>query len=104
VLSFAFEQDAPILDTNVARLLSRYFKVRGAPKSGGTQRRLWRLAKDVIPKGKGYTINQAMMDFGAMVCTARAPRCEGCALRKSCRSFPWHNAVSCARPRRHRAH
>ena len=88
VLSFAFNQDAPILDTNVARLLSRYFGVRGELKRGPAQRRLWRLAADCIPKGKGYVINQAMMDFGAMICTARAPKCPTCALRKTCRSFP----------------
>src|SRR3989338_500060 len=40
VLSFAFNQDAPILDTNVARLLSRYFGLRGALRRGRTQRRL----------------------------------------------------------------
>ena len=88
VLSFAFNQDAPIVDTNVARLLSRYFGVRGDAKRGRAQRRLWALAEAVIPEGKGYLINQAMMDFGAMVCTARAPRCPSCALRRACSSYP----------------
>ena len=89
VLSFAFKRDAPIVDTNVARLLSRYF---GRPRREGraaAQHRLWRLAEAVIPPGKGYLINQALMDFGATVCTARAPRCPSCVLRKSCRSFPF---------------
>ena len=88
VLSFAFEQDAPILDTNVARVLARYYGVRGERKRGPTQRRLWQLAAESIPKGKGYLINQAMMDFGATVCTARSPRCPSCVLRRTCRSFP----------------
>ncbi len=101
VLSFAFNQDAPILDTNVARLLFRYFGVRGAAKSGKVQRRLWQLAAAVIPKGKGYTINQAMMDFGATVCTARAPQCPPCALRETCRSYPYGTEAS-ARPARRR--
>ena len=89
VLSFAFKRDAPIVDTNVARLLSRYF---GRPRREGraeAQHRLSRLAEAVIPPGKGYLINQALMDFGATVCTARAPRCYSCALRRSCRSFPF---------------
>ena len=106
VLSFAFKRDAPIVDTNVARLLSRYFgrprregraaaprpgSGRRPERSRGTaaQHRLWRLAEAVIPPGKGYLINQALMDFGATVCTARAPRCPSCVLRKSCRSFPF---------------
>ena len=98
VLSFAFNKDAPILDTNVARLLSRYFGVRGG--GGRTRRKLWALAEQVIPTGKGYAINQAMMDFGATVCTARAPRCPSCVLRRRCRSFPWDAATTRAgRPR-----
>ena len=83
VLSFAFNKDAPIVDTNVARVLSRYFGLRRP-----TTRRLWALAEAVIPPGKAYWINQAMMDFGAMVCTARAPQCPRCVVRSTCRSFP----------------
>jgi A/G-specific adenine glycosylase len=106
VLSFAFERDAPILDTNVARLLSRYFGLRGDPKKGPANRRLWRLAQRCIPKGGAYAINQAMMDFGAMVCTARAPRCPRCVLRRTCRSIPFPDGTTNVRinPRRHRRH
>ena len=104
VLSFAFNQDAPILDTNVARLLSRYFGIRGALRGGKVQRRLWRLAAAVIPKGKGYVINQAMMDFGATVCTARSPRCPSCVLRHTCRSYPYGAQASARPARRNRAH
>jgi A/G-specific adenine glycosylase len=101
VLSFAFNQDAPIVDTNVARLLSRFFGP-GKPPRGS--KRLWALAEAVIPPGQGYAINQAMMDFGATVCTARAPRCGGCALRRHCRSFPIENAkASTGRTRASRA-
>lgn len=106
VLSFAFEKDAPILDTNVARLLSRYFGLKGGLK-GGSAKRLWVMAETVIPPGQGYTINQAMMDFGAMVCTARVPLCAACALKRQCRSFPHPDAkfplrpVHPGRPRRH---
>ena len=87
VLSFAYEQDAPMLDTNIARVLARYFGVRGDPKKGAIRRRLWALAEAVIPPGKGYDINQAMMDLGATVCTARAPKCPTCALRRSCATY-----------------
>ncbi|HAM39918.1 MAG: adenine glycosylase [Omnitrophica WOR_2 bacterium RIFCSPHIGHO2_02_FULL_63_39] len=97
VLSFAFKQDAPILDTNVARLLSRYFGIRASLARGRTRRRLWDLAAAVIPTGHGYTINQAMMDFGALVCTAHNPKCPTCVLRRSCRSYPYAAAASRAR-------
>jgi A/G-specific adenine glycosylase len=106
VLSFAFERDAPILDTNVSRLLSRYFGVRAAKRSTA-HRRLWELAEAVIPKGQGPVINQAMMDYGALVCTARAPRCPSCWLRRTCRSYPRisrHAGASRPLASRHRDH
>ena len=107
VLSFAFNKDAPIVDTNVARLLSRYFGLAPRFKWGSANRRLWRLAAAVIPPGKAYLINQAMIDFGAMVCTARAPKCPTCTLRRTCRSYPITDAKatrSKTAPRRHRRH
>jgi len=99
VLSFAFQQDAPILDTNVARVLQRYF---GLSAASATRRRLWELAEQVIPPGKAYWINQAMMDLGATVCTARRPKCTTCALRATCRSYPYDGqaAPSAGRDRR----
>jgi len=82
VMSFAHRRDAPVLDTNVARLLRRYFGVAAAPRA--RTRELWSFAAAVIPKGKGYLINQALMDLGAMICRAKAPRCPSCPLRRSC--------------------
>ncbi len=82
VMSFAHHRDAPVLDTNVARLLRRYFSVVTTPRARTQE--LWSLATAVIPKGKGYLINQALMDLGAMICRARAPRCEACPLRRTC--------------------
>lgn len=104
VLSFAFKQDAPILDTNVARLLARYFGIRGSLKRGAIRRRLWELAAAVIPKGRGYDINQAMMDFGALICTARSPQCPACVLRRSCRSYPYDAVPNPSRARGDRRH
>lgn len=104
VLSFAFKQDAPILDTNVARLLARYFGIRGSLKRGATRRRLWELAAAVIPKGQGYDINQAMMDFGALICTARSPQCPACVLRQSCQSYPYDAVPNPSRARGDRRH
>ncbi len=89
LMNFAFHKDAPILDTNVARLLSRYF---GIPANGRSTdgRRLWELAAGVIPRGLGYVFNQASMDLGAIVCIARAPRCPACPLSNGC---AWRSAT-----------
>lgn len=88
ILSFAYRRDHPTLDTNVARVLSRVFGIRGELAKVRAQKRLWRLAAAVIPRGKGYDFNQAMMDFGAMVCTARRPQCPSCCVKDTCRSYP----------------
>ena len=88
ILSFAYRQDAPTLDTNVARVLSRLFGVKGDLTKAKALKRLWRLAAAVIPKGKGYDFNQAMMDFGSAVCTARKPQCLTCCMNHVCRSYP----------------
>ena len=86
VRSFAFNKDAPILDTNVMRVLNRVFLGEKDPKKHTAK--LWALAEESIPKGKGYNFNQALMDFGAMVCTARKPYCLLCPMREFCKAYP----------------
>ena len=85
VLSFAYGRDAAILDTNVRRVLRRVFLGDGAAPGSAA---LWNLSERLLPAGKAYDFNQALMDFGATVCTARAPRCRGCAMARFCASFP----------------
>jgi A/G-specific adenine glycosylase len=87
ILNFAFHKDAPILDTNVRRVLQRFFAVPGDPHRTPAHKQLWHLAERVIPPGKGYIFNQAILDFGALLCTARKPSCPTCPLNDDC-SFP----------------
>lgn len=82
IRSFAFNEDAPILDTNVMRVLHRIFIGKGEAKKQKAE--LWLLSEKLIPRGKGYDFNQALMDFGAMVCTARNPVCLLCPMRNIC--------------------
>jgi A/G-specific adenine glycosylase len=84
ILSFAYGRDAAILDTNVRRVLTRVFvgprrRVRG-------EKALWDLSTALVPPGRAYDYNQALMDFGATWCTPRRPRCPRCPLRAFCRS------------------
>jgi A/G-specific adenine glycosylase len=83
VLSFAFQQDAAILDTNAARVLIRFFALSSEQQ---TPRSLWQVARHVTPQGKADIFNQAIMDLGATVCIARTPRCPICPVRSVCRS------------------
>jgi A/G-specific adenine glycosylase len=84
VLSFAYGEPAPVLDTNVRRVLRRVFVRRGAKSTARLDRRLWALAEAVIPAKQVWAFNQALMDFGAIVCAARAPKCGNCPIKSIC--------------------
>jgi A/G-specific adenine glycosylase len=88
MLSFAFGREAPILDTNVRRVLHRVFIGEGDAKRYSLQKALWELSEALIPAGKVYDFNQALMDFGATVCTARKPVCLICPMQDFCKAFP----------------
>jgi A/G-specific adenine glycosylase len=90
IRSFAFRERAAILDTNVARVLFRVFVGRGDPKSHAMKRHLWTLSATLVPTRDVFDFNQALMDFGAMVCVARSPKCLICPITKGCRSFPFN--------------
>jgi len=92
VLSFAFGQRAAILDTNVARVLFRVFVGRGEPKSHAMKRHLWEVSRTVLPVRHVFDFNQALMDLGATLCTARKPKCDMCPMRRACASYPFSTA------------
>src|SRR5205807_2043604 len=75
IRSFAFRERAAILDTNVARVLFRVFVAAGDPKSHAMKRHLWKISETVMPQRQVFDFNQALMDFGAMICVARNPKC-----------------------------
>jgi A/G-specific adenine glycosylase len=89
IRSFAFRQRAAILDTNVARVLFRVFVAKGDLKAHATIGHLWAISETLVPRKQVFDFNQALMDFGATMCTARKPRCSECPMRRSCVSFPW---------------
>lgn len=80
VLAFAFERDGGVLDTNAARVLAR--AVAGRPMSR-TQAQA--TADDLVPEGRGWEWNQAILDLGATVCTKRSPHCDACPVQPGCR-------------------
>jgi A/G-specific adenine glycosylase len=90
IRSFAFRERAAILDTNVARVLFRVFIGRGTPKAHATTKHLWAISASVLPRTRAFDFNQALMDFGAMLCTARKPKCLICPMAARCAAYP-HN-------------
>jgi A/G-specific adenine glycosylase len=86
VASFAYEKRAALVDTSVARVLHRVFTPNVDPKSSAGQRIGWAIAHQILPRtGRAtWTHNQALMELGALVCTARVARCDQCPLRRDC--------------------
>jgi A/G-specific adenine glycosylase len=87
VASFAYEQPVPAVDTNVARVLRRFFiGAHHAPRT--THRALRDLAASIMPKSgkRAWQFNQALMELGALLCVARQPRCGECPVRGGCKT------------------
>jgi A/G-specific adenine glycosylase len=85
VACFAFEMDAGFMDTNMRRVLHRlFYGLQAATRA--TDKNLLEIARDLVPIGRGWRWNQALMETGALLCTARRPRCDECPLREFCRA------------------
>jgi A/G-specific adenine glycosylase len=79
VLVFAFERDHGVVDTNAARVIAR--AVAGRPLSA---REVQEHADELVPLGRGWDWNQAVLDLGATVCVKRSPRCDACPVASRC--------------------
>ena len=86
LLCFAFKKRVPVVDINVRRILTRVFGNRTDARALIPENRAWTIAEEILPLKKYYEWNQALMDLGAMICRARAPRCGACPLEHECRS------------------
>ncbi len=73
-----------ILDGNVKRTLCRYHGVEGWPGAGATEKRLWELTHSHLPDDRLADYTQAIMDFGATLCTRSDPACVLCPLQADC--------------------
>lgn len=101
VASFAYERRAELVDTNVARVLRRAFAPDADFKTAAGKREIWGIARRLLPRtGRAtWTHNQALMELGALVCTARVARCEECPVRRQCVTGQRHGVTGAARPR-----
>ena len=78
VLAFADHEDVGIVDTNIARVIARIENKSFAKKE------LQLVADALVPEVLSWELNQVLMDFGATVCTARAPKCDVCVVNNLC--------------------
>ena len=86
VASFAYEATTPAVDTNVARVIRRAFHPRASGARG--ERQVWATARALLPArgDHAWSFNQAIMELGALICTARVAKCGACPVRAECRT------------------
>ena len=87
IASFAFGQSVPVIDGNVYRVISRYFAEASPKDTPEGKARFADLVRSVFSGNQPAEFNQAIMDFGATVCTPRSPKCVECPLEKHCSAF-----------------
>ncbi|MEO5683471.1 MAG: A/G-specific adenine glycosylase [Chitinophagaceae bacterium] len=87
IASFAFNLPYAVLDGNVFRVLSRYFGVSTPIDSSAGKKLYSLLATELLDKQQPGLYNQAIMDFGAVICKPQLPLCSQCPQKKDCRAL-----------------
>lgn len=87
IASIAFDQPEPLVDGNVARVLSRIRAVEDPKQQGATAKEHWVWARAIIESGTPRLLAQALMELGATVCTPKRTRCDACPVADSCEAF-----------------
>ncbi len=92
IASFAYNLPHAVVDGNVFRVLARVFGISKAIDSTDGKKHFTALAEELLDKKQPGLYNQAIMDFGAVVCKPAAPLCDSCVFKKDCYAFQ-HNKV-----------
>lgn len=87
IAAFAFKQPIAAVDGNVYRIFSRYFGVFTPIDTTQGKKELHTLAQEMVDPNRPDTYNQAIMDFGALMCTPKKAQCYSCPLLDSCYAF-----------------
>ena len=87
IASFAFDLPHAVVDGNVYRVLSRYFDYEDATDTTAGKRHFADLAQRLLAPDNAGRYNQAIMDFGATICTPKAARCTECPLATQCQAL-----------------
>lgn len=87
ICSFAYDMPCAVVDGNVYRVLTRFFGIDRPIDSAAGKREVGQLANELLSKEHPADYNQAIMDFGALLCTPRQPQCAACPLSGGCRAL-----------------
>jgi A/G-specific adenine glycosylase len=97
IASIAGGHDIPVVDTNVMRVFARLFDIDQVVKEKQTQTTIFQLVERFLPSGEAREYNQALMEFGGLVCLPKNPHCPRCPLSVYCRAY--HLGTVAERPR-----
>lgn len=86
IASIAFNNPVAVVDGNVARVLSRLFAIKEPVNSPEGERQVYAVARDLLDTHNPGRHNQAMMEFGALVCLPRSPKCNECVVYQHCQA------------------
>ncbi|HTV25055.1 MAG TPA: A/G-specific adenine glycosylase [Polyangiaceae bacterium] len=100
IVALSLDRRATILDGNVRRVLARYFGIEGPPEDSATQAALWGEAERCTPEREVAIYTQAIMDFGATLCTRSRPLCMHCPLNDHCVAYRSGRVAELPAPRR----
>lgn len=87
IASIAFGVQAAVVDGNVYRVLARYFAIDTPINSTKGKKEFTAIAQALIPSDQPAAYNQAIMDFGAIQCTPKNPKCPICPLQETCKAY-----------------
>ena len=87
IASFAFGEDVPAVDGNVFRVICRIFGIFDDIALPATRKTVTAKCSALMPPRQAAAFNQAMMDFGATLCTPKNPACESCPCQTFCFAF-----------------
>jgi A/G-specific adenine glycosylase len=87
ISSFAFNLPHAVVDGNVFRVLSRVFGINTPVDSTEGKKIFTELANELLDKKQPGLYNQAIMDFGAVICKPATPLCATCVFKKNCSAF-----------------
>ena len=87
VASFSYDEPVAVVDGNVYRVLARYFGLDAPIDKPVGQKKFRELADELLPEAQSAAYNQAIMDFGAIVCKPKLALCSSCPLADTCVAF-----------------
>jgi A/G-specific adenine glycosylase len=87
IASFSEKEIVPVVDGNVYRIYSRFYGLKVPVDSSEGKKSVFKIASANISQNYPDIFNQAIMDFGAMICTPKSYKCENCPVKSHCHSF-----------------